>query len=155
MGFIHAKACTCLSVRPNLKQERKRCSYSMDHLTYLNVLFWEKVLLREFWDRIIFFSLFLSFYECCTNLLSIALVLQVLKWAVPVLMSTAGLQVSRSGLKSPGLSWTWPETEVGAQRSFLGWNPSSAGHQDTSTGSMLGLGSVLSVTPVQRLGINF
>lgn len=130
--FVHAKACTCLSVRPNLKQERKRCSYSIAHLTYLNVSFWEKALLREFWDRSLFFSL-LSFYRCCTSLFSIALVLRVLRWAVPVLMSTARLQVSRSRLKSPGWSWTWPETEMGAQRSLLGWN--------------LSLGSVLSVTP--------
>lgn len=153
MGFIHSKACTCLSVRPNLKQGRKRCSYSMAHLTYLNVLSQEKVLLREFWDRIIF-SL-LSFYGCCINLLSITLGLQVLRWAAPVLMSPAGLQVSRSGLRSLGWSCTWPETELGAQRSLLGWNPSSAGHQDTSTCNVVSLGIVLSVTPAQRLGMDF
>lgn len=57
MGFIHAKACTCLSVRPDLKQERKRCSCSMAHLIYLNFYFKKKFWLGKFWDRIIFFSL--------------------------------------------------------------------------------------------------
>lgn len=68
-------------------------------------LFQEKVLIREILGQD---HLLLSFYRCFTNALSITLGLNVLKWAVPVFMSPAGLQVSRSGLKSPGWSWAWP-----------------------------------------------